>query len=45
MPARLPDHVPSFVDSTPWRFAKTYAATWPHESVFPGLPIADANGC
>jgi hypothetical protein len=23
----------SFVESTPWRFAKTYAATWPHEYV------------
>lgn len=22
-----------FVESTPWRFAKTYAATWPHEYV------------
>jgi hypothetical protein len=23
----------AFVDSTHWRFAKTYAATWPHEYV------------
>src|SRR5215213_2299953 len=23
----------SFVESTAWRFAKTYAATWPHEYV------------
>ena len=29
----LPDDVRQFVESTPWRFAKTYAATWPHEYV------------
>ena len=29
----LPDHVRSFIEATPWRFATTYAATWPHESV------------
>ena len=33
MPAFFPDHVRSFVDGTPWRFAQTYAATWPHEYV------------
>lgn len=33
MPTPLPDDVRHFVDSTPWRFAKTYAATWPHEYV------------
>ena len=29
----LPDEVRRFVESTSWRFAKTYAATWPHEYV------------
>ena len=29
----FPDPVRSFVASTSWRFAKTYAATWPHEYV------------
>ena len=29
----LPDDVRSFIESTPWTFAKTYAATWPHEYV------------
>ena len=29
----LPDKVRSFVETTPWRFATTYAATWPHEYV------------
>lgn len=33
MPALFPDHVRTFADSTPWRFAKTYATTWPHEYV------------
>lgn len=27
------DELRAFVDTTPWRFAKTYAATWPHEYV------------
>jgi hypothetical protein len=27
------DDVRAFVDSASWRFAKTYAATWPHEYV------------
>ena len=31
MPALLPDDVRRFVESTKWTFAKTYAATWPHE--------------
>jgi len=29
----LPADVRRFVDATPWRFARTYAATWPHEYV------------
>ena len=29
----FPDDVRAFVDSTSWCFAKTYAATWPHEYV------------
>jgi hypothetical protein len=29
----FPDDVRSFVESTVWTFAKTYAATWPHEYV------------
>lgn len=33
MPIPFNDHVRGFVESTPWRFAKTYAATWPHEYV------------
>jgi hypothetical protein len=31
--APFPDDVRAFVEATPWRFAKTYAATWPHEYV------------
>jgi len=30
---RLPDDVRRFVESARWTFAKTYAATWPHEYV------------
>jgi hypothetical protein len=30
---RLPDDVRRFADTTPWRFARTYAQTWPHEYV------------
>ena len=30
---QFPEQVHDFVDTTPWRFAKTYAATWPHEYV------------
>jgi len=33
MTAPFPEEVRRFVDTTPWRFAKTYAATWPHEYV------------
>ena len=33
MPAPFPDDVRNFVESTEWTFAKTYAATWPHEYV------------
>ena len=33
MPVPLPDEVREFVESTSWSFAKTYAATWPHEYV------------
>lgn len=29
----LPEEVRRFVESTRWTFAKTYAATWPHEYV------------
>lgn len=29
----LPEDVRRFVESTSWRFAKTYAETWPHEYV------------
>jgi len=29
----LADDVRRFVDTTAWRFAKTYALTWPHEYV------------
>lgn len=29
----LPDDVRAFVESSSWRFAKTYASTWPHEYV------------
>ncbi len=32
-PAPMPDDVRRFVESASWRFAKTYAATWPHEYV------------
>ena len=31
--APFADELRRFVESTPWRFAKTYAATWPHEYV------------
>jgi len=33
MPAPFPESVRRFVDSTVWTFARTYAATWPHEYV------------
>ena len=33
MPAPLPDELRHFVESTPWTFAKTYTATWPHEYI------------
>ena len=33
MSAPLPNDVRNFVESTAWTFAKTYAATWPHEYV------------
>jgi hypothetical protein len=29
----FPEQIREFVDTAPWRFAKTYAATWPHEYV------------
>ena len=32
-PVPLPPEVRAFVESTKWTFAKTYAATWPHEYV------------
>ena len=33
MPVPFPDELRNFVESTAWRFAKTYADTWPHEYV------------
>ena len=33
VPTPFPDEVRKFVESTRWTFAKTYAATWPHEYV------------
>lgn len=33
VPTRFPDDLRAFVETAPWRFAKTYAATWPHEYV------------
>jgi hypothetical protein len=33
MTTPLPADVRLFVEATAWRFAKTYAATWPHEYV------------
>jgi len=33
VPVPFPDEVRQFVESTRWTFAKTYAATWPHEYV------------
>jgi hypothetical protein len=33
MPTPFPDDVRGFIESTAWTFAKTYAATWPHEYV------------
>ena len=33
MAAPFPDDVRQFVESVAWRFAKTYATTWPHEYV------------
>jgi len=32
-PAPFAGELRSFVESTSWRFAKTYASTWPHEYV------------
>ena len=29
----FPGPIRNFIESTPWRFAKTYAATWPHEYI------------
>jgi hypothetical protein len=33
VPTPFPDNVRTFVESTAWTFAKTYAATWPHDYV------------
>lgn len=33
MTVPLPASIRAFVESTPWRLAKTYATTWPHEYV------------
>lgn len=35
----LPQAIRTFIDNTPWTFAKTYASTWPHEYIV----AADAN--
>jgi len=29
----LPDNLRKFIDESTWIFAKTYAKTWPHESI------------
>lgn len=29
----FPPNLRAFIDSTSWTFAKTYAATWPHEYI------------
>lgn len=31
--SNLPADLARFVDEVPWTFAKTYAATWPHEYI------------
>lgn len=33
MPVPLPEDVRRFVESARWTFARTYAATWPHEYI------------
>jgi hypothetical protein len=33
MPELLPEDVRRFIETANWRFAKTYAKTWPHEYV------------
>jgi len=33
VPPPFPDDVGRFVESATWTFAKTYAATWPHEYI------------
>jgi hypothetical protein len=33
LPPLFPEKVRNFVASTAWKFAKTYADTWPHEYV------------
>ena len=33
MKRSFPDELRTFVDTASWRFATTYAATWPHEYV------------
>lgn len=33
MPVPFPKDIRNFIESTVWTFAKTYAATWPHEYV------------
>jgi hypothetical protein len=32
-PIPFPDELRAFVEVTAWTFAKTYAATWPHEYI------------
>jgi hypothetical protein len=33
MTVPFPEAIRTFVQSTPWRFARTYATSWPHEYV------------
>jgi hypothetical protein len=33
MTVSFPKSIRNFVESKPWRFAKTYATTWPHDYV------------
>lgn len=42
MTAPFPDEVRAFVERAEWRFAKTYAQTWPHEYVLRDSRNADA---
>ncbi len=41
MTVPFPDELRTFVETASWRFAKTYAATWPHEYVVRNAENAD----